>query len=104
VGEVNWINAAKVLAYISLFFLIAPVFAKLLSRFIDKMNQKPDNTDLIPVTIVSLVLLFAWLAHLFGAPELLGGFAAGLALSRRFFLPFGAAIRTDVYFAQRVTQ
>jgi len=29
--------------------------------------------------------------HEVGAPELLGGFAAGLALSRRFFLPFGVA-------------
>jgi len=32
------------------------------------------------------------LAHVLGAPELLGGFAAGLALSRRFFLPFGIAL------------
>lgn len=35
---------------------------------------------------------FSWLAHVLGAPELLGGFAAGLALSRRFFLPFGIAL------------
>ncbi len=37
-----------------------------------------------------------------GAPELLGGFAAGLALSRRFFLPFGAALHADPSFAERV--
>jgi len=36
------------------------------------------------------------------APQLLGGFAAGLALSRRFFLPFGAAIRTDEHFAHQI--
>jgi Kef-type K+ transport system membrane component KefB len=36
---------------------------------------------LIPTTIASLVLLFAWLAHAVGAPELLGGFAAGLSLT-----------------------
>jgi Kef-type K+ transport system membrane component KefB len=37
-----------------------------------------------------------------GAPELLGGFAAGLALSRRFFFPMGIAIRTDPEFAHRM--
>jgi len=51
---------------------------------------------------MALVLFFAWLAHAVGAPELLGGFAAGLALSRRFFLPFGVVIRTDPGFAHRV--
>lgn len=101
-GEVNWTNAARVLAYISLFFLFAPLLAKLMSRVIGVLDQRIDNPGLIPVSIVSLVLFFAWLAHLFGAPELLGGFAAGLALSRRFFLPFGMAIHTDADFAHRV--
>ena len=52
--------------------------------------------------IVSLVLFFAWLAHAVGAPELLGGFAAGLALSRRFFLPLGVALHADPAFAERI--
>ena len=46
-------------------------------------------------SIISLVLLFSWVSHALGAPELLGGFAAGLALSRRFFLPFGIVISSD---------
>ena len=101
-GEVNWLNAGRVIAYISLFFLIAPFLAKLMSRMIGLLDHRIDNPGLIPVTIVSLVLFFAWLAHLFGAPELLGGFAAGLALSRRFFLPFGLAVSTDADFAEKV--
>lgn len=101
-GQVNWINAVKVLAYISVFFITAPILAKLMSHVIGKLDQKVDNPGLIPVTIVSLVLFFAWLAHLFGAPELLGGFAAGLALSRRFFLPFGLAVKTDGDFAHKI--
>lgn len=36
------------------------------------------------------------------SPELLGGFAAGLALSRRFFLPLGIALHTDEAFAHRI--
>ncbi len=101
-GEVSSLNTVKVLAYISVFFLTAPVLAKLMSSVISKLDRRIDNPGLIPVTIVSLVLFFAWLAHLFGAPELLGGFAAGLALSRRFFLPFGLAVRTDATFAHKI--
>ncbi|NIB39726.1 cation:proton antiporter [Pseudomaricurvus alkylphenolicus] len=101
-GEINWINTFKVLAYISIFFLTAPVLAKLMSSVIGKLDKRIDNPGLIPVTIVSLVLFFAWLAHLFGAPELLGGFAAGLALSRRFFLPFGLTVKTDTAFARKI--
>jgi len=101
-GEVNWVNASKVLAYVTVFFLLAPILAKLLSRLIGHLDQRAENPGLIPVTIVSLVIFFAWLAHWFGAPELLGGFAAGLALSRRFFLPFGLAIRTSTAFAHKI--
>jgi Kef-type K+ transport system membrane component KefB len=54
--------------------------------------------------VVSLVLFFAWLAHTAGAPVLLGGFAAGIALSRRFALPMGMAMRSDEHFAHRVEE
>ncbi|MCB1861367.1 MAG: cation:proton antiporter [Gammaproteobacteria bacterium] len=101
-GEINWINAGKVLAYMSVFFLLAPMLAKLMSQLIGHLDQRLENPGLIPVTIVSLVIFFAWLAHWFGAPELLGGFAAGIALSRRFFLPFGIAIRTSTEFSEKI--
>lgn len=101
-GEVNWLNTAKVLAFISVFFLAAPVLAKLLSHVIEFLDSRTDNPGLTPVTIISLVLFCAWLAQWFGAPELLGGFAAGLALSRRFFLPFGVAIRSSTRFSEKI--
>ena len=49
-----------------------------------------------------MVLFFAWLAHAVEAPEMLGGVSAGLALSRRFFLPFGVALRADSNFSERI--
>jgi len=101
-GEVNWANTGKVLLYVGIFFMLAPVLAKLMSRVIKRLDERIENPGLIPTTIVSLVLFFAWLAYWFGAPELLGGFAAGIALSRRFFLPFGMAIQTDHDFSQRI--
>jgi Kef-type K+ transport system membrane component KefB len=101
-GGVSLINLSKVLTFILLFFLLAPIAAKLISLLIRRIDDYSDVPGLIPIMIISLVLFFAWLAHVVGAPELLGGFAAGLALSRRFFLPFGVALRTDRKFAGRI--
>ena len=101
-GGITLGNTGKVLLFILLFFLIAPVAARLISVLIRHVDTASDLPGLIPTAIVSLVLFFAWLAHAMGAPELLGGFAAGLALSRRFFLPLGIALRTQPEFSTRI--
>lgn len=101
-GNISVLNAGKVLMFVSLFLIIAPMTAKLISLLIHRAHQTRSIPGLIPTTMVSLVLFFAWLAHAVGVPELLGGFAAGLALSRRFFLPFGIALRTDKSFSQEI--
>ena len=84
-GGVSLVNTGKVLIFVAAFFVLAPAAAKLMSMVIKRFDATSEIPGLIPTTIVSLVLFFAWLAHAIGAPELLGGFAAGLALSRRFF-------------------
>jgi Kef-type K+ transport system membrane component KefB len=101
-GGINVGNAGRVMSFIAAFFVLAPLLAKLISLLIHRFDRLSATPGLIPTTIVSLVLFFAWLAHEMGAPELLGGFAAGLALSRRFFLPFGLALRSDPDFADRI--
>jgi len=101
-GGVSLMNVGKVMIFIAAFFVLAPIVAKLISLVIKHFDDVSAIAGLVPTTIVSLVLFFAWLAHVIGAPELLGGFAAGLALSRRFFLPFGIALRTDAEFAAKI--
>ena len=101
-GGVSILNTGKVLIFVGAFFVLAPVAAKLISLVIRRFDAVSEIPGLIPTSIVSLVLFFAWLAHALGAPELLGGFAAGLALSRRFFLPLGIALHTDEKFAHRI--
>ena len=101
-GGINMINASKVLIFVGTFFILAPIAAKLISLLINRYDSVSEIPGLIPTTMVSLVLFFAWLAHEVGAPELLGGFAAGLALSRRFFLPFGIALRANKVFSNRI--
>jgi Kef-type K+ transport system membrane component KefB len=101
-GGVSLLNASKVLLFVGAFFVLAPIAAKLISLIIKRFDAISEIPGLLPTTIVTLVLFFAWLAHALGAPELLGGFAAGLALSRRFFLPLGIALHTDESFAHRI--
>lgn len=103
-GGISLVNASKVLIFVGAFFVLAPLAAKLISLLISRYDSISEIPGLIPTTIVSLVLFFAWLAHEIGAPELLGGFAAGLALSRRFFLPFGIALHTNENFAGRIEE
>lgn len=101
-GGVSFINVGKVVLFVSAFFILAPILAKLISLLIRKFDAVSEIPGLIPTSMISLVLFFAWLAHVLGAPELLGGFAAGLALSRRFFIPFGIALHADESFADRI--
>jgi len=101
-GGVSLVNTGKVLIFVAAFFVLAPAAAKLMSMVIKRFDVSSVIPGLIPTTIVSLVLFFAWLAHVIGAPELLGGFAAGLALSRRFFLPLGIALHADEVFADHI--
>jgi len=101
-GGIKLANAGKVALFVGVFFILAPLVAKLISLLIKRVESATEIPGLIPTAIVSLVLFFAWLAHAIGAPELLGGFAAGLALSRRFFFPLGIAIRADPNFAHRI--
>jgi Kef-type K+ transport system membrane component KefB len=101
-GGVSFANASKALLFIGIFFLMAPIAARAMSMVIKRFDNASEIPGLIPTTVVSLVLFFAWLAHMVGAPELLGGFAAGLALSRRFFLPFGIALQNDPGFSRQI--
>lgn len=103
-GQINLWNTGKVIFFISLFFLIAPLAAKVVSHVVKRWDEKSQIPGLLPTTIVSLILFFSWMAHLLGAPELLGGFAAGLALSRQFFFPFAAMMHKSEEFSHKVEQ
>lgn len=103
-GSVDIAGAAKILLFMLVFFLIAPAMAKSISYIIHRWEKVSEIPGMIPTTVVSLVLFLAWISHAVGIPELLGGFATGLALSRRFFLPFGIALKADPKFSRRVNK
>lgn len=88
--------------YIGTFFIFSPVIALLMARFIKWLSHKLRTLDFIPATVLAVVFLFAYLAHVFGSPEILGAFTVGLALSRRFALPFGVFLKTDEHMAEMI--
>ena len=91
-GEINVMNTAKVIGFIAIFLLIAPIITKLFVPLISKLSSGSRTHGMIPTIIVSVILLLAVVSHKAGAPEILGSFAAGIALARRFFLPLGATV------------
>lgn len=93
--ETNFKHTISVASMVIMFLVLAPILAKSLSFMIHKFHGKHLVPGYIPTIIISLILLFAYLSHLVGAPAILGSFAAGIALSRRFFLPFGTFLRTN---------
>jgi Kef-type K+ transport system membrane component KefB len=101
-GIVSIENTGKIVLFVGGFLLLAPALAKFLSPQIERLYKVSAEPGAIPVALVSLVLSFAALAHMIGAPELLGGFAAGIALSRRFFIPFGLTLRVNPEFNEQI--
>lgn len=93
--EANFNHTFSVAGMVIMFLVLAPVLAKSLSYMIHKFHGSELVPGYIPTIIISLILLFAYLSHMVGAPAILGSFAAGIALSRRFFLPFGAFLSTN---------
>lgn len=93
--EANFNHTLSVAGMVLAFLILAPTLAKVLSSLIHKFHGKDLVPGYIPTIIISLILLFAYLSHMVGAPAILGSFAAGIALSRRFFLPFGAFLNTN---------
>lgn len=92
--RVSLIALGEVSLYIVLFMVLAPIVAKFASKMIDRLDQHAASPGLLLTMALSLILLFSWLAHAVGAPEIMGGFAAGLAFSQHFGfnLPLGKAI------------
>lgn len=88
------VNATLIfMLYITTFFIFAPFVGKLFAFFISYTSRKLNTLDFVPPTVIAMVLLFAYVAHEIGSPEILGAFTAGIAFSRRFVIPFAITLQ-----------
>jgi Kef-type K+ transport system membrane component KefB len=83
-GEVTAASIGEVSLYILLFMVLAPVAAKIMGWVIDHFDRRSESPGLMLTMVVSLIMLFSYLAHVVGAPVIMGGFAAGLAMGQQF--------------------
>ncbi|MCV6609000.1 MAG: cation:proton antiporter [Campylobacterales bacterium] len=100
--ELSFGNTMSVTAMVLSFIIIAPIVAKVLSYLIHKFHGDTLVPGYMPTIIISLIMFFSYVSHAFGAPAILGSFVAGVALSRRFFLPFGSFLQTNEEMVQKV--
>ena len=104
-GAVSIADTVRIVVFISAFLLVAPVIAKLFVPMMAELSAKSKTKGMIPTLIVSMILGLAVVSHKVGAPEILGSFAAGVALARRFFLPLGTTVeRYSREFAEKIEQ
>lgn len=84
-GVVSGMHAGKVLFSIGLFSAAAPFAARWIFGLGQKLDKRSGSSGILPTLLLSILLFFSWGAHQMGAPELLGGFLVGAALSKQFF-------------------
>ncbi len=98
-GQIDIVSSLKVLGFIAVFLIAAPVFSRLLVMFMARVSTYSKTPGILSTIVVSLILLLSVLAHDFGAPEIIGAFAAGLALTRKSIFTMGRYmehLRTEI--------
>lgn len=83
-GDVSLSDVTRVAGFILLFMFLAPVVGKAIGSVIAHFDKHRAAPGLLLTMALALIMLFSWLAHLVGAPEIIGGFAAGIAMSQHF--------------------
>jgi Kef-type K+ transport system membrane component KefB len=94
-GEVSLMHTAKIFIFIIIFFIFTPILSKAIAKIMQHLSLKRRVPGFIPTFIISLILFFSYIASYLGIPEILGSFAAGIAFSRRFIVPFASYLHSD---------
>lgn len=92
----------KLVLTLLVFLVFAPPLGRLLIYLLRFASGHAHNEGYEAVVMLALICLFAWLAHHAGAPALLGGFSAGLALSRQFVWPWQRYLQNPFAFTNKL--
>ncbi|MBS0603002.1 MAG: cation:proton antiporter [Proteobacteria bacterium] len=90
---VSLASTASIALFIVVFMVLAPIAGKIIAWAIDHTDRKLESEGLLITLVISLIMLFSWLAHAVGAPAIMGGFAAGIALSQHFRMSITQRLR-----------
>ncbi|QYJ85718.1 cation:proton antiporter [Shewanella mesophila] len=101
-GELSLLATLLLIIKIVGFLLLSPPIARGLLYIFRALRPTEHHTGYEAIITMVLICLFAWLAHAFGAPALLGGFAVGLALSRQFVSPINRYLKNPFPFTHQM--
>ena len=101
-GELSLLATLLLIIKIVGFLLLSPPIARGLLYIFRALRPTEHHTGYEAIVTMVLICLFAWLAHAFGAPALLGGFAVGLALSRQFVSPLNRYLKNPFPFTHQM--
>jgi len=77
-------GVGKLAFYLIVFFLFAPFLSQVMMKIVEVFSKKLESLDFIPSAVLSVILIFSFISHKFGSPEILGAFIVGLSLSSGF--------------------
>ena len=80
-GAVEFGPSLRTLGFMAVFLVAAPALSSLVIRFIGWLKGISMTPGVVSITVVGFMLLMSVLARQVGAPEIIGAFAAGLALT-----------------------
>lgn len=101
-GALDVVSTLLLIGKVILFLILAPPLARALLYLARSFKPIADQSGYEVIIAMALICFFAWLAHLFGAPALLGGFAVGIALSRQFISPINQYLVNPFAFTHKM--
>ncbi|GGP59538.1 cation:proton antiporter [Shewanella saliphila] len=103
-GEFSISSTLLLFAMIAAFIVLSPPLVRSIIYFTRWLHLKASIPGYEVMVVMTLICLFAWLAHWFGTPAILGGFAVGMGLSRQFTSPFNRYLKNPFAFTHKLEE
>ncbi|MGK0408545.1 MAG: Kef-type K+ transport system membrane component KefB [Shewanella psychromarinicola] len=103
-GELSISSILILFIMIACFIILSPPLVRIiiyLTRWLQLKTRMPGYEVFV---VMAMICLFAWLAHWFGTPAILGGFAVGMGLSRQFTSPLNQYLKNPFTYTHKLEQ
>ncbi|MBB1318345.1 cation:proton antiporter [Shewanella sp. SR43-4] len=103
-GELAVSSTLVLFIMIACFIIFSPPLVRVMIYLTRWLHLKTRIPGYEVFVVTAMICLFAWLAHWFGTPAILGGFAVGMGLSRQFTSPFNQYLKNPFSYTHKLEQ
>jgi Kef-type K+ transport system membrane component KefB len=103
-GELAISSTLILFIMITCFIILSPPLVRIIIYLTRWLQLKARIPGYEVFVVMAMICLFAWLAHWFGAPAILGGFAVGIGLSRQFTSPFNQYLKNPFTYTHKLEE